>query len=289
MSILTFLLLFMLFKKRQVALIIAFIIATICTFSFITPMCLEYAPIFFLMLIFSIISLFLEKKGNQSLYKMFFIAGILTAFFDFLTNELVVVTVPLLIILTIRKNEKRIDGFRKTLLFVFISLLLFTFGYAATFVAKWLLASVVLHINAFALSIKNMLFRINGASGINEWCIQTCNALTLNSYMLLPLYLLRKYIFVKNMDIVFGITVLLFILFVCIFFRKKDNSKYIYIILLLALLPYARYILLSGHSEYHFFFTHRAQFVTVMVVILIITEVIKEIKNKIYDKRIVKK
>ena len=80
MSILTFLLLFMLFKKRQIALIIAFIIATICTFSFITPMCLEYAPIFFLMLIFSIISLFLEKKGNQSLYKMFFIAGILNCF-----------------------------------------------------------------------------------------------------------------------------------------------------------------------------------------------------------------
>ena len=61
-----------------------------------------------LMLIFSVIAVIMHKKGMTGYYGvMFVIAGMATAFFDFLTTETLPLLVPLLIILWLSRRENR--------------------------------------------------------------------------------------------------------------------------------------------------------------------------------------
>lgn len=98
------LLIILLKKNKKLALV--YTIAMIMIAFVFVPLCLEYIWTFYIMLIVSIIAIKMEKKKN--LYILFLITGMITCFFDFLTTEIITLFVPILFVLTIRKQEKRL-------------------------------------------------------------------------------------------------------------------------------------------------------------------------------------
>lgn len=70
------------------------------------PLSLEYTWTFILMLLVSIIGVLLAYRGKYRLIgSLFFAGGVITNFFDFLTTETLTLTVPLLLILWILKEQ----------------------------------------------------------------------------------------------------------------------------------------------------------------------------------------
>ena len=102
---LAIILLIIILKKCKI-LALAYITAMIMIAFPIVPMCLEYIWTFYIMIISSIIAILIEKKGNSNLFILFFINGMLTCYFDFLTTEIITLFVPVIFVIYIRKSFK---------------------------------------------------------------------------------------------------------------------------------------------------------------------------------------
>lgn len=262
MLILLLFLLGILIKKKQKALVVIFIVAFIMTGSVFVPFCLEYTWVYMIMLIVSIIAVLIEKKGNKVLRMLFFITGILTCFFDFLSAELVTLLVPLTLILGIRYKEKRIDSLKENMKFLLSILISWLVGYFGMWIAKWLIASIVLKINALDYVVDKALVRVNGVMPFESKSEMYLEVIPKNIFSLYPFNLIVD----KLLLLYFAIVML--IAFIVLKKDKKEIKKIIPF-LVIAVIPYIRYLVLANHSYRHYFFTFREQFSTIMCIILI--------------------
>lgn len=246
-----------LIQKKCKTLIIAFLLSMIMAGVIFVPFCLEYIWVFLIMLVTSIIAIKLEKNGNNKLYMLFFITGILTCFFDFLTSVLITILVPIIFVLGIRK--KRNSTLKENMIFLIFSLVIWFIGYCLMWLAKWVLASIVLNINAFDYVKDDMLLRI----GVKENDVISLykEVIPNNLFALFP------FSFLKNRMWMIFIILASFAIF--IIFRKKGKVKELIPFFIIAILPYIRYLVLLNHSYFHFFFTFREQIPTIMSVVLI--------------------
>ena len=143
-------------------------------------------------------------------------------------------------------------------------IILWLIGYVGMWFAKWILASIILNINAFDYVIEYAKKRINGTEFVSQnYILET---IPRNFKMLFPIKFLldeEYFYFIIGILIVFEI----------IFIRKKEIKKlwFSLILLLISLLPYIRYLVLANHSYLHSFFTFRSQIITIMAIILAIT------------------
>ena len=246
------------------------------------PFTFEYYWTFLLMFITSIISVHIENKisqnSNKKLYMLFFITGVLTCFFDFLTTEIITVLAPLAIILSSRIKEKRFRGFKKESLFLITSLALWLIAYTGMWLAKWGIASIVLKINAMDFVIENAMDRINGQI-MNYTPLELIRyALEKNILTLYPINLIKR-----KEEILIGIGIALFVATIMVIdMKNKEKMKYMLLILGIAILPYARYMFLSNHSFRHMFMTFRSQLPTIMCIVLILTNCTD--KKKLFSK-----
>lgn len=264
MAMLTIALLVILFKKKQKLLAFLFIIAFIMTGSIFVPFCLEYTWVYMIMLITSIIAVLIEKKknGNKNLKVMFFITGMLTCFFDFLSAELITILVPLTLILSIRYKEKRLGNLKENLKFLISSIILWGIGYFGMWIAKWILASIVLNVNALDFVVDKALVRVNGTYEFENISEIYKEAIPKNIFSLFPFNLIKDKLLLVYF---FVIAVIAFL----ILKKNKKELKNIIPFLLIAVIPYVRYLVLANHSYRHYFFTFREQFSTIICIILI--------------------
>lgn len=272
--------LFVLLFRKDKLLSIVFLISFLITTMYITTKCIEYYSTVLIMLIASIIAVLTEKKGNKNLYILFFISGILTCFFDFLTTETLTILIPLLIVLLIRYKENRLKDFKSELLFLILSLGLWGIGYVATWFAKWILASLILKINAVDYVKDNLMLRINwnGNRKIDNEVIK--NTLLQNIRVLRPINSLKiKSVYITIFTII-GIAITL----QGVNHLDKKNNWINYLLLIIGIIPYIRYCFLVNHSYNHYFFTFRAQLATIIALLSIIIINIKTLKIKNGDK-----
>lgn len=226
------------------------------------PFCAEYYWTFLITVITSIFAIHIEDKyenPNQKLYMLFFISGICTNFFDFLTTEELPILVPVLIILGLRHSKK--ESIKEMLKFVVTSMAIWFVGYCAMWISKWILASLILKINAFDYVKDEALFRMNGNFEKNKRFKMYRRTLKLNVEALYPICFIReKYL------------ILIPIIYLMFFLPLKKKSKDLKILvplLLIGLVPYLRYFVLLQHSFAHFAFTFRLQFATIMSLVMI--------------------
>ncbi len=253
--ILTIILLKELWKKAK-SLAILTVISFIMTFMYFTPFTLEYIWNILTMLIVSIIALKIEQKNEQLLPYLFIISGIFTCYFDFLTTETLPCLFPLSLITIIRIKEKRLKTGKEAFKFVLKLGIIYFLSYAFSWFTKWLLASIVLKINAMNFVTNQALLRINGQIA-EKWSIQALNAVKENLYMLVPVCFLK----VGKLFIL----ILTGIIIADIYIVADKKEKWIAgVLLFLAVIPIIRYIALSNHSYIHNFFTYRALTVTIM-------------------------
>ena len=269
-------LIIILIKKKHISLLISFLIGLIMCAAPIIPLCLEYSAMFHIMLIVSIIIVLIESK-TKNLGIIFFITGIITNYFDFLSTEIITVFVPIIFLLGIRYKEKRLHSLKEAILLSFKLSLLWLTGYSLMWVSKWILASIVLNINAMNLVKDHIFERLNGELLYISRYELPFKAMVRNLFTLYPLNIqknVKKLIFIP-------ITILIFEL---IFIKKKNIKKELWfplIMLLIGLVPYLRYGILANHSYRHYFLTFRSQIITIMcLTIAIIYSIDKEILKK---------
>lgn len=280
--------------KRYKTLAIVFMIASFMVRIDIVPQCIEYIWTVLIMLIVSIISLLIEKKGNKGLYLLYFITGIVTCYFDFLSTETLTILIPVMLTVLVRYKEGRLQGFKEGFKFIAISSILWFLSYALMWATKWMLASIILNLNAIEYVKENALLRLNMSSDIE---IPKYNFKTVAMINIMKIYPLNKIITNPK---VFLFTVALFII-ICLLLKmisklimvitnkekKTKNELWIKILLIIiGIIPYLRYLVMMNHSYCHSFFTYRAQMPTLIALMFIIIYSIDSRLRKITIKRL---
>ncbi len=271
-----------LIRKGQKVLGIIYSIAFLLVNGVFALGCLEYGFIFLLIPLTGLLLLmspWMKKEQNAQL--TFMVTGMLTAFFDFLTTETLTFTVPFVIyyIVVYRANvsvkEAGISKEKqKTWLFLLKSGLSWFAGYAGMFACKWFLAVSLLGKEAWITTFESVKERIGGevstvADSVNETVTFTERI---------------QGIFVRNLGCLYWgsnnmkITTVLVVTFIILmllsvfWYMARTNSPKagLGVLIAVSIIPYIRFLFLSNHSYIHYFFTYRAQMVTVLVILYII-------------------
>ena len=255
-----------LIKKKYIKLLISFLIGLIMCAAPIIPLCLEYSITFHIMLITTILVIYMEDR-NKNLGILFFIVGIITNYFDFLTTEIITLFVPLIFMLEIRYKENRLKGFKDTIILVAKLSSLWLLGYCMMWISKWIVSSIVLNINAMNFVKDHILERTSGRVPYMTSQPLGIRAMVRNLFTLYPLNIqkdISKLTFIPIIIVVFEI----------IFIKKKNVKKELWfslVLLLISIVPYIRYGIIANHSYKHYFFTFRSQVITIMSLILSIS------------------
>ena len=239
---------------------ISFAITISLMYIVLIPISLQYSSIFIVTLLGMISVLMLYKmKKEKFLGMLFFIIGAFATFFDLLTYPLISLGFPLVlaVILENRKGKK----VSQQMVFIIKLGILWALGYALLFFTKWIIASIVLNKDAISLALNELLFRVNG----NETHpVNRLDTLKNNfNYFFIPT---AKYILIG----IFIIWIISFILY-----RKKlRECKLILPLICIAIVPYVWYLVFSGHSSIHAWFTNKIQAVTLFAILCLLFEVI---------------
>ena len=284
LSLLLILLLFLLFRYKAYAPAIGLIAGLGMTVSWYVPCSLEYTWTFYIMLIMSIFctlkmvkgkstgGMATEEKSTGGMVISFMICGMVTSFMDFLTTELLTLFVPLLIVLwfTLNRSDEylRAEKPDKKLFKRMISLVIgWGVGYVGMWVMKWIVASLILHENAFAYVKGHISERMGGDLNLGLWDYLT-GAVSRNLRSLLPYN-------AGGLGMAAGIMLVMVLLYFCIIYRKeKPRWKIILIYLLTGMVPVLRFLVMHNHSYLHAFFTFRVLIVSVLSAALAAGEII---------------
>lgn len=257
-------------KKIDVITAIIFLLSLFSVEYFYLGFSLQGIFVFLIAVIVSIILIKrYDKIKNYGL--LFFLIGMLTNFFDFLTVPLVTLAMPLTIYFLLKQRN---ISFRAQIIeFIKLSII-WGVGYILTWFTKWLLVDVIYNKNMISIAIKQILYRSIGNEPINLLAIILLNI----NYIAVT--------FNISLFVMVGITIVRRILII----NKKSNNmlkqvdlKNILLIIfpyiLIAIMPFIWYILLRNHSWYHAFFSYRNLFLTVLGINLTIFKAIEMFIN----------
>jgi hypothetical protein len=238
------------------------------------------------MFIVAIIAILCDKKKKNSwFYMLFFITGIITCYFDFLTTEIITLFVPMLLVLCVRKKEGRLGRLKEVIFFVIVSSILWLIGYAFMWLAKWALSGIILNINPREYVEQNMIERIYSYLGDRRGRGFDFFAVKKNFWTLFP------FCFATNIISKTWVLAIMAMLLVIIIDWTDLKGKWNLIFyVLIALAPYARYFVLMSHSYTHYLFTYRTQIITIIAVGMIVMDgfnykLLNKIKRKVGIKK----
>ena len=228
----------------------------------------EYQPAILLSLLFTLLFVLFEKKGETALLCLSVMSGVAISFFDFLTTETLTILIPLAVVLLLWQAEERLGNWKQNLPFLVKSVLAWGGAYGLTFVAKWSLASLVLQENKFVMAVSSAAERVSGTEGADN----------------LPLYQQIPFAVLGNISTLFGgiarvdfYNIVLGLMITILaagallyLFRGNYQKDITILMLLLGLVPYIRYLVLNNHSYLHEFFTYRAQAITILALLSVL-------------------
>ncbi len=261
-GILCICILLQLVHKKYYGLGIAWVIGWIMTASWNVPWCLEYVWTYLIMMVVTMITIHkADKEMSQRKWNLLFlVTGMLTCFFDFLTTEIITLFVPVIVLIGIRYYQKKWtkNSWKQLLQWI----IFWGIGYVAMWLTKWVLASLILQVNAWDYVKEKMFFRMNPMSKKRFDISMFLGVWERNFNVLIP------FCWIQDSYIKGAIVVAM--LATAIILCKKDR-KHIGILCLffgIALIPYIRYAVLPQHSFSHFIFTYRSQIITIMAYVM---------------------
>ena len=268
-AILVVILLVMLLKSKLSGAAVAIAVGLIGTSVWFVPFSLEYTWTYLLMLAASIVAVLLIRRRKWNLLGIFFmVVGMMTSYVDFLTTETMTLTVPLLLVLWLLYSGDDREAKGRAGKISVQSILFWGVGYVGMWVSKWLLASVVLSENVMPYVTQHMNERIGGNVGVGLGST-LWGAVFRNMKCLFPF----DY---GDIGVFAGILLLLYLVYRgFVYHGRQVEMRWIYPCVVIAVIPYVRYLILHNHSYLHFFFTYRAQMGTI-VAILFVLEIVTE-------------
>lgn len=256
----------LLVKRKLFGLLVAFLIGFLISSAFLVPICLEYISTFLLMLIACSVMLLIEAKHEEKLLPLFFIIGMITCFFDFLTTETLTLTMPLLMVLCAKHKRGALKNFKGELWFCSKAAMLWGEAYSLMWISKWSLSSYILQYNTFTDAISNAQERVTGELAISlpRQCME---AVFRNIALLFPMNFAHTYVGV--ILIILGIGFIAFC-YLFLYGKREKHFWFSYLLIMIGFIPYVRYLVLSSHSYMHYFFTYRAQLATITVLLYLV-------------------
>ncbi len=254
----------LLILKKHTDIAIVFLISLCSVQIWNVNLSMEYQPAVIVALALCILCLLSEKKGDLYLIGLFVISGTAVCFFDFLTTETLTFLLPLMTVIAVRAKENRLGSFKEGFVISLKCGAAWLGSYIGTFLAKWILVTVVTGENAFIAAFSSIGERIggqiDGAEKLDIFSSVTTNiGVMLGSESRLPLprtFLLLLFIF-------------LLLISVWYLFRKKNGEKSAsLLLLLLSSAVLFRFLILNNHSFLHSFFTYRALACVVFAVLM---------------------
>lgn len=248
--------------KKRIGLkyIIAIIFGFIVTEGYLVYSCLEETIGFSLILILSVILLSINKKYYG---KFFFIAGMLTAFFDLLTIPVAILVFPLILYILMENNK----SIKELFITCFKYIILFAISYALMWASKWIIVDLLYNRDLVKNAIGQALYR-SSSKNIKLFSVELFNIV----YVGLPVAIYVGIIYIINIIIA---------IFEKIKFKKvTDIIKTNIFLEVVGIAPFIWYALVREHSLSHAYFTHRSLIVTcVCSQIIMINILSKYFKN----------
>lgn len=257
-------LIMLLLREKRIALA-AGVVLSLCAIEFWKMgLSMEYQPPFILCFIMSILYLVVEKRGNGPLMDLSVICGAMTAFFDFLTTETMVILVPLILVVTIRSMDGRLEDLKKSVKWLTCCILAWVTAYVGTFLVKWTIATIVTGENYFLTAMASVGERISGSvdEAIPGGVIgQSMYAVASNLSVLFGAeQRIDTAMVIAGTLLLAGVVVSVWYLFP----KKKRDMTATALLLALGSMVFVRYLILGNQSYLHSFFTYRA-FVSVIL------------------------
>lgn len=240
-SLLILLLLALLLRHGATRMALSLSIAFLLLKGYVLQFSIQFYPVLVLAVVGAILMIVHRKSFGRCL-TVLFVVGSLTAYFDLLTTPLLTLGVPLLVLLSCNELPYRDGGVPKSVKSIVAAAAIWLVGYAATWAAKWLLATCLTPVNVFADAFSTGLYRISGEvpqlgdysiAGVIVDNLRKC-PLPVMVLVLVPLVVAMPFAFRKQ--------------------RIATAVTY----LLVSLMPFVWYCVLANHSYVHCWFTYRA-------------------------------
>lgn len=254
-----------LYRKERRAIAIMTLAALACVQIWNIRLAVEYIPAVLVGLITAIYCVKNHEKVMTDM-KIWIVSGVLIAFFDILTCELLTIALPLGIVYVMRQQDKKIRETKQEIIQMAKIFTAWGASYLATFLSKWTLASLVLGENKFTAAISAAGVRINGDTNSDYTPMEIffrAPAANISTMMGGEELIAWKGVFIFLIITAIAVA-LIYIL------KKKEDKTFLAIMSLLAAMPIVRYFVLSNHSYLHEYFTYRALAVTVFALISMI-------------------
>ena len=207
---------------------------------------------------------------------LFFVTGILTNFFDFLTVPIVTLLMPLILYFLLKKKEDlTTEEIIKT---IFKYTFIWGIGYGLTWFTKWLLMDLLFNRSMIKVALAQVLYRSVSKGGqYNMLKVIKENT----NYIIVPMF----------------ISIFSTCICECIRILKTKGNNEIQSVdlnelafitlpfIIISIFPLVLYIALQNHSFYHAFFTYRNLIIFNICINIIIDKTFKNIiKGKEYEK-----
>lgn len=248
--------------------------ALILVHAYLIAASVEYVTTFLVLGAVLIILLMRAKKDKELRTEAFFAStGVVTCFVDFLTTETITFTIPMAVLLLILYENHKLTSIKDGIKRIFTNGICWLGGYAGMFAAKWGISGLVFGKEALKGSLSHAAERVSGTVSDDLLTVsltksqQYFGALWQNIGCLFPI----KEEMTGRQVMLWLFLILLVVAAFFYLFRTNEKHGTLFVpLLLLALLPYARFLALSNHACRHYFFTYRAQLITVFVLLLFI-------------------
>jgi hypothetical protein len=231
---------------------------------FVTQFSIQFFPVMAISLIGGIILCDHKQKPVSKLAMHLFITGIFTAYFDLLTTPLLTLGLPLTVYLILQSEKDK--SIKKILISIFLLCLSWFIGFAGAWAIKWGLVAVFADYNTLN-AMSAIKWRITDPR--NRW-----DAITRN---------------VNPLPLVWLNTVLSGYLLLALCSFNKKRIKWAIAFLIVGLFPYIWYLILSGHSIPHYWFTYRLQIMSMACVMSALVSLIDwerlKLKFKLHQKK----
>lgn len=273
--LLTLLVAVTLIRMKRTALAICYLLGNLSVQCWMCLTCVQYMTTFLVMnaVTLCILRIYHQNRtDNAALYQkacmLMAVSGVTVCFVDFLTAETLAVTIPLLVLLVLRYEDGRLQELSCELKRLAGLGMIWLCSYALMFLVKWSLCAVLSGFDALSDILSHAGERFLGAVTTGNTNLDPeatpverfLGALGRNQGCLFPF---RDSMNMSRSLALFALIVCILLLIIYVFRRKDFSGKMLVLCLLLGAVPYARYIILQNHAYIHYFFTYRAQLVTI--------------------------
>ncbi|MCL2881603.1 MAG: hypothetical protein FWF45_01720 [Coriobacteriia bacterium] len=280
------------FVSRKVA--VAFLVVLMLAGAYIVPLSWQFVAVSYIALAGMVAAVLLRRKRERLRFdlELFFILGIATVFFDFLTIPLITLGLPLLMVLVMMWQEsvqsaesaQRLDFGRDSRKEILRASCAWVSGYGLFWVAKWVVSSLLLKQNVVKDAIQQIFLRGGAQSGSASSSVSAHGGLLSavglrfeapfkNLAALIPGPATTTGLVVRA-AIAVALIVLAFACWVALRARRRSKGAMLQparrasSFLIVAAFPLVWYFVLANHSIQNYYFTYRLLMVSLFAVAL---------------------